>query len=330
MKIFEIYNQLLESENYGYFKDRAGIHDYDAVLFGKQDELPKKYADWYGEIKFMTKEEYFRECARLQNTSYNDQFKYVVPDKVKKIMENMSKGVKYDMPYLNYVDSSQEGRHRVMAASELGQDKIPILILDKEEVEEPIKDKLSDMVGIWDDLVKDGEFYYFKASGTGWDVLDKILSCITRGYDTYYLDYLISLKSYPSLYPNNELSIIERDIKWIDTWINPNYINYRGNMEVSDEVLKLCVVLRCLRNNSSVIYSILNKGNDWYLPIPSNIRGDFERYDTCFDMLRHIGSEYYIDDYGLLPSDEDNSLYDIKDKDINEILGVLKKSNNKI
>jgi hypothetical protein len=326
--IKELFRQkLLESESFGFFKDRSSIPDYDAILFGKQDELPQKYAGWMGEIELMSKEDYFKECARLQNTSYSDQFKYIIPDKVEKISVNMARGVKYDLPYLNYVSRDQEGRHRVMAASQLGQVKIPVLILDKEE--EVNRGTLSEMIGIWDDLVNDGDVYYFKASGTGWAPQDRVLSCIVSGYDTYFLDELISMKTYPSLYPD-ELSIIQRGnkIEHETQYVNVSYIRYDGDMEASEDELKLCVVLRGLRRNSDVIWSIRKEGDSYYLPIPEGIKGDFDRYDTCFDMLRHIGHEHYIQEYGLLSADDRNALYDIQDADIRVIKGLLANKKN--
>lgn len=320
--IQELFRRMIfESESWGFFKDRTRIPDYDAILFGKQDELPKKYADWVGEIEWMTKEEYFKECARIQNTSYSDQFKYVIPEKVKSIQNNMSNGVKYDMPYLNYVSMDQEGRHRVMAASELGQVKIPVLILDKKE--EVSRSSLSEMVGIWKDMVKDGDMYYFKTTGTGWAPQDRVLKCIVRGYDTYLLDELISMVSYPSLYPN-ELSLIKKDnIKYITQYVNGSYIRYDGDIEVNEMLLKLCVVLRCLMNNSYVVSNIKKNGDDWYLPIPNNIKGDFDRYESCFEMLNTMGHEYYIQEYGLLSLDTNNSLYRIQDSDIKKIQGLF-------
>lgn len=312
--------KLFESENENFFKDRAGIPDYDAILFGKRGELPEKYADWVAEIEWMSKEDYYRECARLQNTGYNDQFKYLIPDKVKKIEANMAKGIKYDLPYLNYVDGSQEGRHRVMAASNLGQERIPVLILDKEE--KVSRHKISDMVGIWDDLVKDKNNYYIKASAVGWKGLYSLLGCVASDFDNYYLDELSSLITAPSLFPNI-LSIIKNKIKWIDTRVNQKYINYHGDIEASDEILKLCVVFRCLKNNDWIIYNIRKKGDEYYLPIPDNISGDFDDYGTCMEMLKSLGHEYYISEYGLLSTEDDNSLYDIEDADIKVIKELL-------
>jgi len=318
---------ILESESWGFFKNRTDIPDYDKVLDGKLSELPKYYAGWVGRIKFMSPEKYFREVADMQKTSYARQFEIIRPQNVDKIAANMRDGVKYSLPYLDYVNNTQEGRHRVKAAWDLGQEMVPVLILYKErEVEEPkVTTSISGMLGKWDDLVKDGNDYYFKASGTGWGVLDKILSCIASGYDYYFLDRLIYMKTYPSLYPN-ELSLIKdrSGTEYVDKY----YINYDGDMEVSEDELKLCVVLRGLRNNSDVIRSIRKDGNDYYLPVPSNMRGDFDNYDSCMDMLKHLGRKYYIQEYGLLSSDDRNSLYDIQDADIQVIKGLLANKKN--
>jgi hypothetical protein len=129
--------------------------------------------------------------------------------------------------------------------------------------------------------------------------------------------------SYPSLHPN-ELSLIKKDnAKYITQYVNGSYIQYDGDIEVSEMVLKLCVVLRCLMNNSYVVSNIKKNGDDWYLPIPNGIKGDFDRYESCFEMLNHIGHEYYISEYGLLSLDTNNSLYRVQDSDIKKIQGLF-------
>jgi len=133
------------NSSYGYFKNKTNIPDFDAILFNQLSNLPKKYHDWYGEIKFLSPKEYINECARLQDTSYQDQLKYINKSNVDDIKENMRNGVKYNMPYLNYVNKQQEGRHRVAAANQLGQNKIPVLCLYQDKIQND--NNISDMIG---------------------------------------------------------------------------------------------------------------------------------------------------------------------------------------
>jgi hypothetical protein len=334
--IGELFNQmLLESVSRGYFKDRAGIPDYDAVLFGKRDGLPMKYSDWVGEIRLMSKEDYFRECASLQGTSYSDQFRYIVPNKVEKIEANMSRGVRYDMPYLNYVERGQEGRHRVLAASNLGMGKIPVLILYKEGGEEESSgNKLSNMLGVWDDLVERDGRYYVRVSGKGsFESKSKILRCIVSDYDYYLLHDLLSILDFPSLY-HNVIGFIFDKIKNNSSIGNGNIevrnIRYDGDMEVGEDVLGWCVVLRCMRNNGAVIFdNIRIDGNDYYFRLPDNILENFGEWDSCIDMLLGVGSGYYLDEYNLLSVDESNKLYEVTDADVVIILDLFKRANKK-
>ena len=118
---------LNESE---YFNLKTSAQDYDNLLAKNYDAVPEKFKRYEASIKYMTMKEYIKEVANMQNTSYEEQFKYISEENVNKIMDGMSSGVKYNIGYLNYADIEQEGRHRVVAASKLGLDKIPVLIID--------------------------------------------------------------------------------------------------------------------------------------------------------------------------------------------------------
>lgn len=125
---------LFENDRFGVFKDRTDIHDYDNILFGV-DNIGKESQGLTAEIQFMSPEQYFREVANQQRTSYDKQLTFLSNDNVEKIMDNMRDGVKYSMPYINFRDNTQEGRHRVFAAKKLGYTQVPVLVLDEEPVE---------------------------------------------------------------------------------------------------------------------------------------------------------------------------------------------------
>ena len=102
-------------------------HDYMKLVKGKQ-----------GHIEMMTPYKYLATCANrifkrgtsgrinieeeMHRLNYQDILKY------KGMMES---GTKFHLPYLNYVDSSQEGRHRICAAYLLGAKKVPVLVVTK-------------------------------------------------------------------------------------------------------------------------------------------------------------------------------------------------------
>lgn len=296
---------LLESKDYGYFKDRTTVPDYDAILFNKTDELPKMYMNWTGEVKFMTLEEYINECAKLQGTSYEEQFKYINDANVSKIQKNMDNGVKYNMPYLNYVDKTQEGRHRVVAASNLGQKEIPVLILKKED-EDFSTDNISDMIGKWDDLVKLGDDYYCFFSNE-YD----LLSCVVRDYDYYYLDNLMDIKKQPSLYGKNVVDYINRMIKENNN--TPlSYLASGVNFKNIDDNTKQKywgVVTKIMENNYYLIIDAVKiVNNKYYLKVLNNIKDDFSQYKSCKDMLMsNVNQMYYVEEYNLVSTDDKQS-----------------------
>lgn len=330
--IGNIYEELLrESIDYGYFKDKSNIPDYDAILFGLNNRLPKKYDKWVGEIKFMSGEEYFRECAKIAGTDVYSQKEPLLIGNINKIEYNMSRGIKYDIPYLNYVEKTQEGRHRVIAASNLGQAKIPVLVLylkEEDELGEKNHDKIEDMVNIWDDLIKIKDSYYIKFSNINeYKTSGRLLSCIARNYDSYQLDYLLNNKISPKYYS------LERHIKELyDSFNKFGYhnisnINYIGDNDVSDIILHLCVIYKIIINNDGVIIDCVKlDGKDGYLRVLDNISGDFDRYTSCEDMLLSKGQDYYIREYNLLSEDDINSsVYEVSDNEVDVINGILKK-----
>lgn len=320
--IGNIYEELLrESIDYGYFKDRSNIPDYDAILFGLNNTLPKKYSNWVGEIKFMSGEEYFRECAKIAGTDVLAQTSPLMIGKIKEIEGRMVNGIRYDLPYLNYIDGNHEGRHRVMAASNLGQGRIPVLVLDY--VNDVSDDnKLSDMVNIWDDLVVVGNEYYVSFPiSKGYSSKDRLLKCIVSNYDYYYLDGLIDIKL--GIYNGVNGYIRDKFKNQRDLYyINIRDIEYTGDGEVSEVILKLCVIYKTMTNNINVINDCFSKDSSmYYLRVLNNIRGDFYEYGSCEEMLLSIGDRYYINEYGLESVDR---RIEITEDDVSIINSVLK------
>ena len=81
-------------------------------------------------LKYMDKDMYGKSIKRTM-TDKN----YINFAKVSKIMENMQNGIKYDTPIIDLVDTDrfQEGRHRVIAASNLGCTLIPVYVFGTED-----------------------------------------------------------------------------------------------------------------------------------------------------------------------------------------------------
>ena len=304
-------NEMSESNDYGYFKN----------------ELPPKYNGWEASLKMMSKEEYLQKCAKLQETSYIEQYGYIVPEQVKNIENKMSQGIKYDIPYLNYVEKSQEGRHRVVAASNLGQEKIPVLILTKEE-EDFVQSNISTMIGKWNDLTEINGNYYC--------VFDKshdLLSSIVPDYDYYFLDHLFNIEKSPSIYGSNPQEFILKTIKnKLYTSIDFKYLRYKPYYDgysdnVNQEILNWAVVLKAMINNDSVIWDTVRITKDkYYLRILDTIKENFNEFKNCKDMLKRISeSQYYVKKYDLLSVENNNSLYDLTQEDVIKIENLMNK-----
>lgn len=330
-------NEMHESNDYGYFKDKSNIHDYDAILFGYfKNELPPKYNGWEASLKMMSKEEYLQKCAKLQETSYSDQYGFIVPEQVKNIENKMSQGIKYDIPYLNYVEKTQEGRHRVVAASNLGQEKIPVLILTKEEKEEEdfVQSNISTMIGKWNDLTEiNGKYYcvFNKSETSFYAPIHDLLSSIVPDYDYYFLDHLFDIENSPSTYGSNPQEFILKAIKNKDRGLlkylrhKPYYDGYSDN--VNQEILNWAVVLKAMINNNSVIWDTVKKTKDkYYLRILDTIKENFNEFKNCKDMLEKISeSQYYVKKYDLLSVENNNSLYDLTQEDVIKIENLMNK-----
>lgn len=100
-----------------------------------QDYLDLDYAKQHGYngcfIASMSPDEYMDRCSKqifsspIEDTHDGMENK----DNVHKYAELMKNGTKFDMPYLDTLNHGQEGRHRAMAAKELGIKEIPVLYL---------------------------------------------------------------------------------------------------------------------------------------------------------------------------------------------------------
>jgi len=124
---------MTEGQECDVFQDLTGAEDYDDVL--KQD--PHRFLRTLeGSIVQMSPREYLERCAELQDTSIQDQFKYIDQLKVYEIARKMAKGEKYYLPYLNYNNKHQEGRHRVRAAELLGCQMVKVAVFKKPDQEE--------------------------------------------------------------------------------------------------------------------------------------------------------------------------------------------------
>ena len=211
--IKKLLREELLRESEGAFKNKTGIHDYDNLMAGKTDNIAIDYKNMDFEVENMTPEDYLRRCAKQQGTTYEQQLSYIRKDTVEKLKKFIDDGAQLYMPYINNVkgEVSQEGRHRAKAAMDMGIETIPVLVISPKGNSES-GGTLSSKIGVWDDLSKGefGSFYVSYDLNGGWKSQDVLLSSVNSGYDVYFLDDILSMYIYPTLYPN-PLSFVKRD-----------------------------------------------------------------------------------------------------------------------
>lgn len=284
-------------EGRNFFKDLTGIHDYDKVYLKKNNELPAKYENWEAQIEYMTMEEYYEECAKLQNSDIQTQINSLRKANVDKIAANMLNGTKYDMPYLDYVRGNQEGRHRVAAAARLGQEKIPVMLLDKSQ--KAYREEATNIeyrLGIWDDLVQMGNNYYCIFEGTDWKSIDQVLMRLQPNYDEYYLDKLLEMRMGKGSYQN------------INDFLK-NGSDYYGNkfsqLKSFTEFAKAYAILKM---NQNIIYDVIKLRNNSLLlkVLTDRIEEDYSDYSSCKEMLESIRYKYYYEyEYSIQSAEKD-------------------------
>lgn len=85
-----------------------------------------------GYLAEMSPKEYLERCAFeiFEGATIESTILGTEAQNVAKYTKMMQEGVKFDTPYLDYVGEGQEGRHRAMAAYNLGIEKIPVVVRD--------------------------------------------------------------------------------------------------------------------------------------------------------------------------------------------------------
>lgn len=343
--IKKLLRESLFNESVDVFKSITNIPDYDKLKDGRYDELPSRYSNISASVVNMSPEEYFKYCAKIQGTTYEQQFSYLRKEVVDKLIDLMDGGVKIDMPYLNFVKGSvsQEGRHRVKAAMDLGIKSIPVLVIDdRENEEEEVDNTLSSKIGVWDDLSFDNGNYYVSYNTKIWEEYDSLLSSIRRGYDVYLLNLIFDTYLYRRSYPDL-LSVVNKidddsnayeyffkgidetlflnylpdeyrsrlNIDW-DDYTDEEYANYEKVLsEVKPKLVRLGLLF-ILMNNEREISSIIkfDYSNDFAsLIIDSDISIDSD-YSSGKEMLL----DYQIYDDLNLYSVEDDDYYKMGEK----------------
>lgn len=115
-----------------------------------------------GRIVYMTCDKYFEEIAsHVFDKSVEDCKKSTIQDNIDKYAEDLESGTKYRLPFIDYANESQEGRHRMMAVEKVfGKSaEAPVLVVElteatPEEIEEYVQKRWNTSDPYWINYVK--------------------------------------------------------------------------------------------------------------------------------------------------------------------------------
>lgn len=111
---------------------KTGMSYYDDFLNKKDHDYKKLAKGLKGEIVMMTPEEYIQRLGKdIFHCSRERTMRGVNWNNVKEYAAKMAAGTKFNLPFLDLANQTQEGRHRALAAAEVGATKIPILVITK-------------------------------------------------------------------------------------------------------------------------------------------------------------------------------------------------------
>ena len=162
---FSFYNTFLDPED----KINSRTTSIDYYKFEKGLE---------GRIVYMTCDKYFEEIAKHVFDKTVEQCKRgLEQDHIDQYAEDIKNGAKYTLPYIDYANEMQEGRHRMLAVEKaFGKDaEAPVLVVElaqptDEEIKDYAKRRWNTEDPYWIDYVKSGlKSYANQYSSTKYD-----------------------------------------------------------------------------------------------------------------------------------------------------------------
>lgn len=91
------------------------------------------------ELRYVSPEGYIKAIAKGFGLSYKDATRAVNWDVVKEYAQDMRNGDKFPIGFYSDGNGSQEGRHRALAAMELGCNEIPVVVFSNVSNDEVIE-----------------------------------------------------------------------------------------------------------------------------------------------------------------------------------------------
>ena len=123
------------------------VAEYTTEKVGKVSGHDYKYFEkgMNGKLTTMTCDEYIQKCVDyIFNSSYEGVVRWVDEAKVHEYARHMKQGETFPIPYLNYADKQQEGRHRAFAFKEAFGANAEFPVLEVFPVEKPPLDIIKD------------------------------------------------------------------------------------------------------------------------------------------------------------------------------------------
>ena len=115
---------------------KTGIPFYDMML--ENPDYFRKNKGLVGKVVYMSPDEYIATAVKCMGTTTVERFSQVVDEKfILRYVNDMLRGVKFDMPVIECHRGYTEGRHRALAAKRVGVTKIPVYMVEKAEEKEP-------------------------------------------------------------------------------------------------------------------------------------------------------------------------------------------------
>lgn len=110
------------------------IDNPDAPLYRTMIDDPEYYEEVKGmqyNIEFMTAREYIENTARIHRSNYYEELSVISQEKVQEYADLMKNGTVFPIPWLDFVDNYQEGRHRALAFKKAFGDleKFPVFVV---------------------------------------------------------------------------------------------------------------------------------------------------------------------------------------------------------
>lgn len=113
----------------------TGVSYYDDFLNPKDLKYMETNKNLTGYIEYMTPLKYYKECAKIFNSSVESLKRQRRHDEssIDTLTNAVESGQKFYLPYINYANAGQEGLHRMMVLADVfgwDDEEFPVLVVE--------------------------------------------------------------------------------------------------------------------------------------------------------------------------------------------------------